>query len=111
MTARGTRLVLTMSAVLAAAGAWAGTAGARPQPPGTTITSGPSGTVSSSTATFSFRSTSDPRAAFQCSIDGGGWSWCASPKTYSSLGDGRHGFAVRASGKHGTDETPATAQW
>jgi hypothetical protein len=68
--------------------------------PATIQLSGPSGLVSSSTATFTFqieggehRSGSD---SFQCRLDStGAWEECTSPVTYSDLADGAHRFEVR----------------
>ncbi|HEX2741842.1 MAG TPA: Ig-like domain-containing protein, partial [Rubrobacter sp.] len=76
-------------------------------PPNTTITSGPSGAVNSTSATFAFVS-SEPGSKFQCSLDGATFSACSSPKSYSSLNDGSHLFGVRAIDASGnTDQTPA----
>lgn len=33
--------------------------------------------------------------SFECRLDGGAWSGCASPQSYSSLGEGAHVFEVR----------------
>jgi hypothetical protein len=63
--------------------------------PDTTIGSGPSGTVSSTSASFSF-SSSETGSIFQCSRDGSTFSLCTSPKSYSSLSQGNHTFRVRA---------------
>jgi hypothetical protein len=63
----------------------------------TTITSGPSGTITTDSATFTFTSPLD--GGFQCRLDSNHWSdweWCASPKSYGSLADGPHRFEVRA---------------
>jgi hypothetical protein len=63
----------------------------------TTITSGPSGTIATDSATFTF--TSPLKGGFQCRLDSNHWSdweWCASPKSYASLADGPHRFEVRA---------------
>jgi hypothetical protein len=80
-------------------------------PPQTTLDSPPSGTVSSTSATFDF-SANDAGATFQCRLDGGDWGGCESPKGYSSLGDGPHTFEVRArDGVGNTDPTPASATW
>ena len=80
-------------------------------PPDTTITSGPSGTVSDTSATFSFAST-ESGSTFACSLDGGAFANCTSPASYSGLADGSHTFTVRATDVAGnTDPTPATATW
>jgi large repetitive protein len=77
-------------------------------PPDTTITGGPSGFTSSSTATFSFTS-SEANSIFQAQLDGSGYSSASSPKTYTSLTDGAHTFQVRAIDAAGnTDATPAS---
>jgi desulfoferrodoxin (superoxide reductase-like protein) len=79
--------------------------------PDTTITSGPSGTVTSTSASFGFSST-EQGSTFQCQIDGGTFSACPSPKSYSALADGNHSFAVRATDAAGnTDPTPASRSW
>jgi len=80
-------------------------------PPDTTITSGPSGTVSSTNATFGFGST-EAGASFACRLDGGGFASCVSPKTYGGLADGTHTFTVAASdAASNTDPTPASRTW
>jgi len=78
-------------------------------PPETTITSGPSGTVNSSTAQFAF--TADEPGTFSCSLDGTPAA-CTSPKSYAGLADGPHTFTVAATdGANNTDPTPATRSW
>jgi acid phosphatase type 7 len=80
-------------------------------PPETTITSGPSGTVNSRDASFSFTS-SERRSTFACQLDGGAWVRCSSPKLYSGLLDGAHRFQVRATDRAGNvDPTPAARDW
>jgi len=80
-------------------------------PPQTAITSGPSGTVGSASASFAF-SSSEAGSTFQCKLDGGAWSGCSSPKSYSGLADGGHAFSVRATDAAGNaDPTPATRSW
>jgi hypothetical protein len=64
-------------------------------PPATTVTSGPAGTINAQNATFSF-SASDPAATFECSLDGGAFSGCSSPYTTPPLAPGPHTFSVRA---------------
>lgn len=79
-------------------------------PPDTTITAGPTGTVSSRTATFTY--TSDPTGAtFECKLDSGSWQACAATgKSYTDLVDGTHTFSVRAV-TSATDPTAATRTW
>ena len=80
-------------------------------PPDTSITGGPSGTVSSSAASFSVSAT-EAGSTFQCRLDGAAWSACSSPMSYSGLADGTHTFDVRATDLAGnTDQTPATRTW
>lgn len=62
------------------------------------------------TVVFSF--SADEAASFSCSIDGGAWTSCASPTTYSDLGAGWHVFAVYATDEAGNvDATPAETSW
>jgi uncharacterized delta-60 repeat protein len=76
-------------------------------PPNTTITGGPSGSVKSTSATFTFVS-SESGSKFQCSLDGATFSTCSSPKSYPNLTDGSHLFRVRAIDAAGnTDQSPA----
>lgn len=63
-------------------------------PPETTIDSGPSGTVSTADASFSF-SANEP-STFECSLDGDVFASCSSPQSYANLSEGSHTFAVRA---------------
>jgi hypothetical protein len=95
-----TALVLTLLALSAGIAA-AATA------PDTTITSGPSGTVSTNNVSFTFVS-SRSNSTFKCSMDGSAFTTCTSPKGYSGLADGSHTFRVKA--KNGTlaDKTPAS---
>lgn len=79
-------------------------------PPDTIVDYGPSGTVVSSTATFTFHATETP-ATFECRLEGG-WAACTSPKTYSGLADGPYTFRVRATdASNNTDGTPAQQSW
>jgi hypothetical protein len=79
-------------------------------PPETTITAGPTGTVTSSSATFQF-SASEP-TTFECSLDTSAFSACSSPTTYTGLGAGSHTFQLRATDTAGnTDPTPAQQTW
>ena len=79
--------------------------------PDTTITSGPPTTTASNDATFTFTS-NEPALLFECSVDGGAFTGCFSPQTYSALPEGAHTFAVRATDFSGNvDPTPATYSW
>jgi hypothetical protein len=63
--------------------------------PETVINSGPTGSVGSTTAAFSF-SSAEAGVSYECSLDDGVWSACISPKQYSGLANGLHSFRVRA---------------
>ena len=78
-------------------------------PPQTTITQQPAdGTATD--ATFAF--TADEPSTFACSLDGGAFASCSSPKAYSGLAVGGHVFSVRATDTAGNvDGTPAAASW
>ncbi len=78
--------------------------------PETTIDSGPSGTVSSPDATFTF-SGSAGTTSFECRLDSAGWAACTSPKAYTGLADGPHTFEVRALAGTTADPTPASRTW
>jgi len=75
--------------------------------PNTTITSGPSGQTTDRTPTFKFKSSLTP-ATFACTVDGGTFTSCSSPKTLARLGLGQHTFKVRATHSGITDPTPAS---
>jgi hypothetical protein len=76
-------------------------------PPETQIDSGPSGTITSSSASFTF--SADEAATFQCSFDGAAMSACTSPKELSGLAIGSHTFQVRATDLVGNvDASPAS---
>jgi Ca2+-binding RTX toxin-like protein len=77
----------------------------------TNITSGPSGTVNSTSATFGFSSNQEG-STFECSLDGANFSQCTSPKDYTGLADGSHTFRVRAIAAAGNvDPSPAERTW
>lgn len=76
-------------------------------PPETTITAGPTGTISSSSVSFSFGSSESP-STFECRLDASSWAACSSAKSYSGLPSGGHTFEVRAKDAAGNlDATPA----
>jgi hypothetical protein len=107
---RALLLSLLTTWVLGAPGILAPPADANPRPD-TTITAGPSGTVQSDAASFSF-SSNDSRATFECRLDAGAWTRCTSPRGYSALSEGAHEFLVRARDARGrVDRTPASRKW
>lgn len=78
--------------------------------PMTSIDSGPTGSIRSTSATFTFSAYPVAAAAsFDCSLDATGWSPCTSPATYTGLSTGSdHYFQVRAVSADGlADSTPA----
>jgi hypothetical protein len=80
-----------------------------PDPPETTIVSGPSGTIATDAAIFGFES--DQPGTFECRLDSteeSAWAACESPQLFSDLLDGNHSFEVRAVNEAGEpDPTPA----
>lgn len=52
-----------------------------------------------------------PGATFECQLDGGGYSACTSPKSYTGLAAGSHTFDVRAVDGAGNRSTPASHTW
>jgi hypothetical protein len=77
-----------------------------------TITSGPSGLVNSSSATFSFSSSESGVTGFRCQIDAGPVTVCSSPATFSGLPDGSRTFRVRAADAAGNvGAAAATRTW
>ncbi|MEI2714122.1 MAG: hypothetical protein V9G04_12735 [Nocardioides sp.] len=76
-------------------------------PPDTKVTSGPVGTVTSPTVSYSFSAT-EVGSTFECSWDGEAWTACTSPST-RTLDAGPHVFEVRATDHaDNRDETPAS---
>jgi hypothetical protein len=57
--------------------------------------------VSGTTATVSFSSPDSDIKGFECSLDGGAFAACASPKAFTGLGAGAHTVVVRAIDKAG----------
>jgi hypothetical protein len=79
--------------------------------PETTLNSSPSDYEKSTSASFSF-SSSEVGSTFQCSRDGSAFSACTSPKSYSSLSQGKHTFEVKAVNFTGKpDPSPASRSW
>ncbi len=84
--------------------------------PETTITGQPDASTADTSASFSFTGSDNATEAidlaFECSLDGGAWISCASPKEYTALSVGSHTFRVRATDEAGnTDGSPAAYTW
>jgi hypothetical protein len=84
-----------------------------PTPPETTITSGPSGTIAETDASFDF--SSSQAGTFQCALDGGEFGPCSGPgasHSFSGLAEGAHLFRVRALNQNLIpDPSPATREF
>jgi hypothetical protein len=82
-------------------------------PPDTTITANPND-PSGTSVSFSFTGTDSESgvASFECQLDGGGFTACTSPKSYTGLSGGSHTFQVRAKDNAGNvDASPASFTW
>jgi len=77
----------------------------------TTITSSPLTTTADPSATFGFASVPAGAINFECSIDDGPFTACASPTTYTGLAATNHRFKVRVNQSGTADATPATFDW
>ncbi|MBI2604295.1 MAG: hypothetical protein HYW56_02010, partial [Candidatus Harrisonbacteria bacterium] len=77
--------------------------------PVVTITSGPSSPTTETSATFTF--TANEPATFECALDAGAFGACASPKTYTGLGEGTHNVFVRARDAAGNLGAPVSFSW
>jgi hypothetical protein len=78
-------------------------------PSAPTIDSGPSDATAATGATFAF--SGEAGASFECSLDGGTFGACASPRTYSGLSEGGHEFEVRAVDTSGNTGAAARRSW
>jgi Bacterial Ig-like domain len=76
--------------------------------PVATVTSAPSGTVPSTSATFEF--TSNESATFSCALDAVSTS-CTSPKTFTGVSQGTHTFSVLARDDAGNNSGLVTRTW
>jgi hypothetical protein len=80
--------------------------------PDTSITAGPTGTVTARKAEFKFKSPTDTNVKFLCARNTAPFKACTSPKTYSDLPKGEHTFKVKAKDVAGNvDATPAKRTW
>jgi hypothetical protein len=80
-------------------------------PPETTADSGPSGSTTDTSATFTF-SSNEAGSTFECSLDSAAFSGCASPLALTGLGVGAHELRVRAVDAAGNvDGSPVVYTW
>ena len=84
-------------------------------PPDTAINAHPANPSGLTSASFGFTGSDAGGtgvATLQCQLDGGGYSTCSSPKSYSGLADGQHTFQVRATDAAGNvDQSSASYTW
>ena len=79
--------------------------------PDTEIQAAPPSLVGSRNASFQFGSPR-PNSQFQCRLDGGDFTPCASPQQFNDLPEGTHTFEVRAFDQYGNvDGSPAIYTW
>jgi hypothetical protein len=102
LTLLGVLIFLTVAAI-------AGYAIAAPRGPTPTITSGPSGTTSSTSARFTFNGARGD--TFECALDGAAFAACTSPRSYGGLSDGTHTFRVRERTRGGQVGDPVSRSW
>src|SRR5439155_5826876 len=80
--------------------------------PDTSIASGPPAHTVARSAEFRFRAVAHAAKSFECSVDAGPFTACASPADLNGLAPGDHLFSVRAVSAAGEpDGTPATYRW
>lgn len=78
-------------------------------PAAPTISARPTALTRQTEATIAFASSGDGEV--RCRLDGGSFAPCASPRTYTGLGDGGHTFAVKAVDGAGNESGADTASW
>jgi len=78
-------------------------------PPAPRLTGSPTDPTTATTATFAFTD-SEAGVGYECELDDD-WAPCTSPRTYSGLDTGRHGFAVRALDAAGNRSRATTFSW
>ncbi|HEY3183437.1 MAG TPA: Ig-like domain-containing protein, partial [Gaiellaceae bacterium] len=89
---------------------WSFTTTADGTAPTVTITGGPTGTVSTSAASFAF-SANESGSTFECAVDGFAFVACSSPDNLAGLADGTHTFSVRATDTAGNTGAAVTRTW
>jgi hypothetical protein len=75
-----------------------------------TITAAPGNPSAATAASFSF-SHAQAGYTFRCQLDGGGYSTCASPKSYAGLAGGTHTFDVRGVSADGATTAAKSYTW
>jgi hypothetical protein len=79
-------------------------------PPGAPVLSGtPAASTRRTTATIGF--SGEQGASFSCSVDGGSFLPCSSPKALTGLAEGAHTFAVRQTDENGNTGPAASYGW
>jgi hypothetical protein len=82
--------------------------------PMASISSYPDSITNQTTASFGFSATPPSGGSitgYECQIDGGAWTSCTSPKTYNSLVQGNHTFAVRSIDDNSNVSSPTSYSW
>lgn len=81
--------------------------------PSVTIATQPARFSNTNSANFTFSGQIGSVALtnFECSIDGGTYTLCTSPKAYSSLSDGNHNFSLRGVTVDGIRSSPSMVAW
>lgn len=105
------KVAIGLAAAAAVAPAVTGAfAASGPAPASPTITSGPSGTVASTSAAFTYSHSQS--VTFQCSLDGADFKKCATTGVnYGGLTNGTHTFRVAAQTSGSPLSTPASRTW
>jgi hypothetical protein len=79
-------------------------------PPSPLITSTPTNPTNQTSANFTFTD-SEAGVSFFCQLDGGAFSACTSPTSYSSLSQASHAFSVKAQDSVGNQSTAVSFSW
>jgi hypothetical protein len=81
--------------------------------PTVTLSAKPNAVTNLKTASFSFSGTAGGMAltSYECSVDGGAYAACTSPKAYTNVADGSHSFSVRGTSAANVLSSPVTANW